>query len=96
MKICADNFMCSWRRSGYPARQLFHVELLAANRIQRENIPRACADFLEFKGKSRRRLVAQLNRTAREIDRSAIQSARRTGFESSHLESDLSKILAQA
>ena len=47
-----------------------------------------------LEGESRRRLIAQLNRTARKIDRSTVQSARRAGFEPACLESNLPEVLA--
>ena len=71
------------------------MELAVANRIQREDLTFATADFRNLEAEGWWGFIAQLNRTAREVDRSRVQSARRAGFEPPHLESKLPEILAQ-
>ena len=82
--------------SSYPARKLFHVELTIVNTVQREDLIEGAPHFPRLEGERRRRFVAQLNSALREIDCTAIQSARRAGLESSYIKSKLPKVLAQA
>jgi hypothetical protein len=45
-----------------PARQLFHVELAATNRIQGENLADGSADLFRIETEPPGRVIAELNR----------------------------------
>src|SRR5437660_11815983 len=63
-KISPNDFMRSRHRGGYPAGDLFHVELSGAVVIQGEDVARISANSLVIKRESRRRVISELNLTA--------------------------------
>src|SRR6266404_3686976 len=63
-KISPNDFMRSRHRGGYPARDLFHVELSPEVVIQGEDVARISANSIVVKRKSRRGVVSELNLTA--------------------------------
>ena len=95
MQIRSDDFMRLLGGMCNPAGQLFHVELTAANAIQREDLADASADLLGIEGEPAGRFITELNRATLKINRSPIQAARRASLESPHSKTHLLQICAQ-
>src|ERR1043166_5041074 len=93
IEIGSDNFVRPTGGVSDPAGQLFHVELTLRVEVKSEDIV-SLGCRLRTKGKSRRRLVAQLNITPRKINRPRAKSARRARLEPADLKSELAQIFA--
>ena len=71
-KIGANDLMRSFGSMSYPAGHLFHVELSAANAVQRKGFSFVVTNLLFIEREGRRRFVARLDRAARKINRSRV------------------------
>ncbi len=96
VQVGSNDFMRLLGGVRNPAGQLFHVELTATNAIQCEDLVDASTDFLGIEGEPEGRLITELNRATRKINRSPIQAARRASLESPHLKTHLLQVSAQA
>ena len=59
LEIGANDLMRSFGSMSYPARHLFHVELSAADAVQRKGFSFVVTNFLFIKREGRRRFVAR-------------------------------------
>jgi len=96
VQVGSNDFMRFLGGVRNPAGQLFHVELTATNAIQCEDLVDASTDFLGIEGEPEGRLITELNRATRKINRSPIHAARRPSLESPHLKTHLLQVCAQA
>jgi hypothetical protein len=72
LKIRANDLMRPLGSMSYPAGHLFHVELSAANAVQRKGLCFVVTNFLLIKGKGRRWFVARLDCAPRKINRARV------------------------
>src|SRR5882762_3072554 len=96
LKIGANDLMRPFSSVSYPAGHLFHVELSAANAVQRKDLSPVVTNFLFIKGEDRRWFVARLDCAPRKINRACVQATRCARLESTDLKTYLLKIIAEA
>ncbi len=96
VEVGPDNFVGALDRVGYPAWNLFHVELSAFLVIQGKDVSFQPGQTASLESEPRRRLVSQLDFTFRKVNRSSVDPAGGAGLETAYLESELPQILAQS